>query len=117
MSDNEKEVISHRDFPPEIANGADEPDSRHFVNVLTYVSKQELLFQVEQFTKENGLEEHTEAFKKGALLAQRPRAWDLIEELTPEEKATITHEHQHKWQQPFSLYFIGRFSPSKWALK
>jgi len=43
-----------------------------------------------------GMSEHQAVFRNGALLAQRPKDWDSIEELDAEDKADIADEHRHK---------------------
>jgi hypothetical protein len=48
--------------------------------------------QVEEFTREKGLEDRTEVFKKGALIAQNPKGFETIEELAEEDKEWIRRE-------------------------
>lgn len=78
-------------------------------NILAGRSKEALLADVEAFVTAHGLEEHREAFEKGALVAQDPDAWQQVSELTDEDRATFEHEQTHKWSHPFALYFTGAF--------
>ncbi|KAJ7594732.1 hypothetical protein C8J56DRAFT_927508 [Mycena floridula] len=73
-------------------------------NPLHGIPKEKLFQQVEQFTREKGLEEHTTLFKKGALLAQSPKAFEELVELDEADKAAIRRETTHKWSQTKSLY-------------
>lgn len=76
-------------------------------NALAGLSKEEIFAGVDTFTKQHELEEFNEAFRKGALLAQRPLEWDNIDELIPEDRAVIEQEHMNKWKHPWSLYYTG----------
>jgi hypothetical protein len=65
-------------------------------NALHGIAKNRLFAEVDQFCKDYKLEEHQEMFRKGALLAQRPDDWALIDELSAEEKAAAEYERNHK---------------------
>ncbi|KAF8970958.1 sugar transporter [Flammula alnicola] len=73
-------------------------------NPLHGIPQNILLKQVELFTKEKGLEDKTELFKKGALLAQNPRDFEDISELSEEDKEIIRRETTHRWSQSRELY-------------
>jgi hypothetical protein len=65
------------------------------------------LSRVEVFTREKGLSEHVEIFRKGALVAQDPNAYEEIsgpEALSEEEKAALIKEVEHKWRLPTKLF-------------
>ncbi|KAL0581833.1 hypothetical protein V5O48_000201 [Marasmius crinis-equi] len=74
-------------------------------NPLHGIPKGKLLTQVEEFCRERGLEEDVELFKKGALIAQNPKAFEELEELTEEDRTLLRREVTHKWSQPRSLYY------------
>lgn len=76
-------------------------------NVLAGLSKEQLYAEVDDFTSKHGLEEHNEAFRKGALLAQKPHEWDDIPELNQEDREAIAYEHAHKWSHPWPLYYTS----------
>jgi hypothetical protein len=82
-------------------------------NILSRLSKEELMADVERFITTHGLEEHADSFRKGALVAQQPDNWNAISELSEEEKLAISEEHQHKWRQPRALYFTGEWTPDE----
>jgi hypothetical protein len=43
--------------------------------------------------------------KKGALVARDPEHFETVPEMTEEELTVIRNETEHKWRQPFALYF------------
>jgi hypothetical protein len=65
-------------------------------NALHGISKIRLFAEVDQFCKDHKLEEHQEVFRKGALLAQRPDEWALLDDLSDDEKAAAKYERDHK---------------------
>jgi len=65
-------------------------------NALHGMSKIRLFAEVDQFCKDHQLEDHQEIFRKGALLAQRPDDWALLDDLSDEEKAAAIYERDHK---------------------
>ncbi|TFK35902.1 hypothetical protein BDQ12DRAFT_655262 [Crucibulum laeve] len=109
---NEKAHIREREEKPRPDEERQEHHS-NFVNnfqariqnPLYGISREDLLKQVEEFTRAHGMEEKTELFKKGALLAQSPAAFEEIPELTEEDRVTIRRETTHKWTQPRALYW------------
>lgn len=75
------------------------------VNPLAHLTKQQLLEQADAFCDEKGLEEHRDLIRRGALVAQSPASYQVMEELSQEEKDAITYELTHKWSHPWALYF------------
>lgn len=76
-------------------------------NPLDGIPRHQLMRDVELFAEEKGLTEQLPMLRKGALLAQDPDNYENIggdEELTPEEKAMLRKEKEHKWHLPFKLY-------------
>ncbi|KAL8692978.1 MAG: hypothetical protein Q9218_002095 [Villophora microphyllina] len=74
-------------------------------NPLVGISRATLFKNVEDFATEVGMTEHTALIKKGALVAQDPSAFEQIDELDKFEKNALRNEVEHKWRQPWSLYF------------
>lgn len=85
------------------------------------IPKDTLMAQVEAFVREQGLEEAEPTFKKGALLAQKPKDFESMIELDEADKEIIRREttrsspflhylNSHvscpidKWRQPKALY-------------
>ncbi|CAI0642569.1 unnamed protein product [Colletotrichum noveboracense] len=78
-------------------------------NPLVGLSHDELIKDVDTFTDKYGLTEYKEEFRKGALVAQasnRPDGFETITALNEEEKAMLRREVNHRWDQPFMLYFL-----------
>ncbi|KAI8231190.1 hypothetical protein K4K55_006286 [Colletotrichum sp. SAR 10_96] len=78
-------------------------------NPLVGLSHDELIKDVDTFTDKYGLTEYKEEFRKGALVAQasnRPDGFETITALNEEEKAMLRKEVNHRWDQPFMLYFL-----------
>lgn len=78
-------------------------------NPLAGLSEQQVLADVEAWCTEKGLQSELEAFRKGALIArigQREDGFEYVDALSTEEKDVLRHEINHRWSQPFMLYFL-----------
>ncbi|KAF1990695.1 putative MFS myo-inositol transporter [Aulographum hederae CBS 113979] len=75
-------------------------------NPLSGFTKEQLLDDVEIFAREKGLMDDIDILKKGALVAQNPSAFEELEELNEEEKGYIRDETEHRWRQPWMMYFM-----------
>lgn len=75
-------------------------------NPLAGLTKEELMEDVEAFAREKDLEHIVDDLKKGALVAQDPKAFESLDELSEEEKEFLRRETTHKWHQPFMMYFM-----------
>jgi sugar porter (SP) family MFS transporter len=78
-------------------------------NPLAGLSEQQVLADVEAWCTEKGLQSELEAFCKGALIArvgQREDGFEYVDALSAEEKDVLRHEINHRWSQPFMLYFL-----------
>jgi sugar porter (SP) family MFS transporter len=78
-------------------------------NPLAGLSEQQVLADVEAWCTEKGLQSELEAFRKGALIArvgQREDGFEYVDALSAEEKDVLRHEINHRWSQPFMLYFL-----------
>jgi len=84
--------------------------TRKLENPLYDIEKSDLIKQAEQFADEHGLSEDKELFIKAAILAQNPKNFHDLEELSDEDKASLQHEIDHKWRQPYDLYFLAAAS-------
>jgi hypothetical protein len=61
-------------------------------NPLYGIPRQELMRQVEEFTKEKGLDDKLELFQRAALLAQNQKDFENMPELSDEDKEVIRRE-------------------------
>jgi hypothetical protein len=74
-------------------------------NPLADIPKDQLLQDVNKFANQHGLEGILPLLQKGALVAQRPRDFEMITELENAEKKILCNEITHRWRHPCSLYF------------
>ncbi|KAL2412300.1 Polyol transporter 5 [Exophiala dermatitidis] len=82
-----------------IANG------RRIKNPLAHLTNEEVIKDVQDFTRTSGMEDLTPMIVKGALVAKDPPAFETVPGLTEDEKEAIRNEVLHKWRQPKALYF------------
>lgn len=78
-------------------------------NPLIGMTEDDVIADADMFVDQRGLSEHREHFRKGALLARvqnRPNGFERIGILSDEEKGWMRHEDNHRWSQPFMLYFL-----------
>ena len=73
-------------------------------NPLADVPYDQLMLDVEKFSRDKHMGHILPLLKKGALVAQNPTAFESIPELHPDERAILREEVTHKWKQPVSLY-------------
>lgn len=78
-------------------------------NPLSGMSDEEVIRDADAFVESKGLQEYRGSFHKGALLArvqQREDGFEYVNSLTEEEKDILRYEKNHRWSQPFRLYFL-----------
>lgn len=80
-------------------------------NPLARLTREQLLSDVEAFAREKDLEYILDDLRKGALVAQDPREFEQMDELTESEKELLRREKTHRWSQPFMMYFMTSKSP------
>jgi hypothetical protein len=80
--------------------------SEKLKNLLTGIPRDQLMQDVDTFAHEKGLVEHLEDLRKGALVAQNPKMFESMPELTGEDKSSLRLEKTNKWKQPFMMYFM-----------
>ncbi|KAI9456302.1 MFS sugar transporter [Russula earlei] len=75
-------------------------------NPLAGLSHEQLINDGAEFARAHGLADKEELFKKGALAAQDPLAFESIPYFTEEEKNIFRREYTHRWDQPATLYHL-----------
>lgn len=80
-------------------------DLHRIRNPLAHLSTEEVIKDVQDFSRTNGFPEMTDLLVKGALVAKDPPAFESVPGLTEAEQEAIRNEVLHKWRQPKSLYF------------
>ncbi|EAA62935.1 hypothetical protein AN3210.2 [Aspergillus nidulans FGSC A4] len=83
-------------------------------NPLAVLTREQLLKDVEQFAREKGLEHILPDLRKGALVAQNPKIFEDIPDLSEEDKNHLRREKTHRWHQPFMMYFMTKPSSKEW---
>ena len=74
-------------------------------NALSGFSRATLFQNVDDFARDANMVEQTALLRKGALIAQNPPAFELVQELDESERNALRNEVLHKWRQPKALYF------------
>ncbi|KAL2869062.1 sugar porter family MFS transporter [Aspergillus lucknowensis] len=75
-------------------------------NPLAGLTREELFNDVEEFAREKGLEHILPDLKKGALIAQDPKLFEDLDDLSEDDKELLRCEKTHRWSQPFMMYFM-----------
>ncbi|KAF2269108.1 MFS sugar transporter-like protein [Lojkania enalia] len=78
-------------------------------NPLAGMTEEAVLADVDTWCVEKGLSEHQDTFRKGALIArvaQRDDGFEYVRQLSQDDKNVLRYEIQHRWSQPFMLYFL-----------
>eukprot|EP00918_Siedleckia_nematoides_P069654 GHVU01151896.1.p1 GENE.GHVU01151896.1~~GHVU01151896.1.p1 ORF type:complete len:615 (+),score=34.93 GHVU01151896.1:263-2107(+) len=79
-------------------------------NPLAGKSIKELESDAERFCEANNLNQHVDAFRRGAVLAADPANVDRISNITAEEKQWIEYEKTNRWKQPLMMYYVAVIS-------
>jgi hypothetical protein len=74
-------------------------------NPLAHLSNEEVIKDVEEFSRTHGFAEESDLLVRGALIAKDPPAFENVPGITESEKEAIRNEVLHKWRQPRRLYF------------
>jgi hypothetical protein len=75
-------------------------------NPLTGLSHEQLMNDGAQFARTHDLGHLESLFRKGALAAQDPLAFEGIAHFTEDEKAIFRREITHRWDHPRTLYYL-----------
>lgn len=101
---NPGEFIEKPNYGP-----AHNTDTTLLQNPLAGMTKEDIALDVDRFVDEKGLSEYRDVFHKGAMLArynQDPYGFERVDGLSEGELMTLREEVEHKWRQPFQLYFL-----------
>ena len=75
-------------------------------NPLAGLSHEQLMNDGAAFAQNHGLGHLEDLFKKGALAAQDPLAFESISHFTDAEKEIFRREITHRWDHPLTLYYL-----------
>ncbi|PYI11886.1 hypothetical protein BO78DRAFT_402654 [Aspergillus sclerotiicarbonarius CBS 121057] len=95
-----------RDWTRDVAESKSATTSPRLKNPLASLTRDELFRDVESFAREKNLEHIVDELKKGALVAQDPKSFEELGELSEGEKEILRREKTHRWSQPFMMYFM-----------
>ncbi|KAI4618931.1 hypothetical protein J4E83_005882 [Alternaria metachromatica] len=74
-------------------------------NPLTRQSKAECVSAAERWAATHGLDEHAALFGKAALIARDPERFEMLTDLTQEERDALIYERDHKWFGPTMMWY------------
>jgi hypothetical protein len=97
----EKPHTPHIPVDPAISNV-----NAKLANPLAGLSHEQLMESGAEFARTHGLEHLEEEFKKGALAAQDPLAFENIPYFTEDDKNIFRRELTHRWDHPITLYYL-----------
>lgn len=69
------------------------------------VSREQAVYDAQEFAKANNLGEHADLFGRAALVARDPRDFESIDELTGDERVALQYERDHKWHGSRMLWY------------
>jgi hypothetical protein len=94
--------------PEHVANaGARRESVAHNIveNPLTRQTKAECVSAAESWAAKHGMQEHATLFGKAALVARDPDRFEMLTDITDEEKNQLIYERDHKWNGPTMLWY------------
>lgn len=59
-----------------------------------------------RFAIEHNMAHLVDEFRKGALVAQDPTAFETLDQLSEEDKNVFRRELTNRWDQPKTLYYL-----------
>lgn len=102
------EVLTNESVP---SNGVLPEKARRNINAklanpLSGYTHNELMVMGATYARDHGMPDLEEDFKKGALIAQDPAAFETLPLLSDADKDILRREITHKWSHPMSLYHL-----------
>jgi hypothetical protein len=92
-------------YDMEIGISSDDIESHSVLNTHSHAIQ--IKSDVKEFVTKYGLEPHEDVIYRGAILSMYPIGLEKNIELTEDEQMALQNETDHRWNQPFSLYFIA----------
>ena len=75
-------------------------------NPLAGLSHEQLMDDGAEFARTHGLGHLEDLFRKGAIAAQDPLAFEGVSHFTQAEKDIFRRELTHRWDHPITLYYL-----------
>ena len=105
--ENEKGSIKERESISEDGKGQDTLKANiKLANPLVGIPHEQLEADAVEFAKSHGLGHLEDEFRKGALIAQDPLAFESLAQLSEEDKVILRRELTNRWDQPLQLYWL-----------
>jgi sugar porter (SP) family MFS transporter len=101
-------AVRHDDHRQNSYTGRQPSVVAQLTNPLTGMDEKDVLVDVEAWTRDRGLGDEIDTFRRGALLARvinTPGAFEHMD-LPDDEREALRREQTHRWSQPFMLYFL-----------
>ncbi|OWP05004.1 sugar transporter [Marssonina coronariae] len=74
-------------------------------NPLQRISPAETVADARAFAENNGMAEHAALFGRAALVARDSDRFEMLHELTAEERAALIYERDHKWHSSKMMWY------------
>ncbi|CAO2656416.1 Nn.00g052190.m01.CDS01 [Neocucurbitaria sp. VM-36] len=110
---SDKDAAAHHekanlDGAPELAENTGRRQSvalNIIENPLRRVTAEQAALDARTFAEENGMEEQADVFGRAALVARDPERFEMINELSEDERAALIYERDHKWHGTKMLWY------------
>jgi len=109
VSRDETHFTEDADTPRGASTGRKASVAAKLRNPLMGLTEAEVIRDVDAWCVEKGLPDEQDVFRKGALIArvgQRDDGFEYVDMLSEQEKEWLRHEVTHRWDHPFTLYFL-----------
>jgi hypothetical protein len=98
------------DFRPSTPSSLKEKEiadiNAKLANPLSGYSRDQLQEMGATYARNHDMAEFEDDFRKGAMLAQDPSAFETLPLLTDDERNILRREVTHRWSHPMSLYHM-----------
>ncbi|KAJ7710435.1 MFS transporter [Mycena rosella] len=74
-------------------------------NPLQRDNKDKVIADAAEFCAAHGLAEHTDLFRRAALVARDAINFESVSSLQEDEVAALLYEREHKWHGPFTMWY------------
>ncbi|KAJ7655470.1 MFS transporter [Mycena rosella] len=74
-------------------------------NPLQRDNKDKVIADAAEFCAAHGLAEHTDLFRRAALVARDAINFESVSSLQEDELAALLYEREHKWHGPFTMWY------------
>ncbi len=98
---DEKHHIPHSNVDTALSNV-----NAKLANPLAGLTHEQLMASGAEFARTHGLGHLEEEFKKGAIAAQDPLAFEKVPYFTEKDKEIFRRELTHRWDHPATLYYL-----------